>query len=1243
MPTIKPGLTQQRCQLLGAHDNWQHKQGIRREQRKQAKLQHLIDQRGGNPGGTINTVLPKNTLALAILTVMATAATATATKSRTPSHRQQTFQPTPNPTRIAFYPTPLPSPNTVTKPPQRRRITELNPHAPTLTAVPSQTKSPAVLVSPLLTQHQQPLLSTTANALSVTPVPFTQTTIVSAGAIDISDTLRHLFFDYIHSTQKYLPTNNKDALDAYYRKAIADGTDHALFIHDQALQNYLEDKLDLVKTTSEHPGLSKNKQTIAPVIQQLLSALTDDIDFSIPGAQPTAPPLLGHSTPLPVSYFANTFRGLHPLSLEKARQHALSFITATLQKNYAWLDLSKAQSLAQALLTIMAPELTAFNEHDPGLHTIQYGSRQWGGLKIWLAVSQQLGLKSRTQSIEALTALGQAYTRHTIPTTEEIAKTLDLLHNRSERLSDGGGRSTRTGVDMIINEDSEHRQTSDHSRVVGYAGDLLTPDNTRSLPFQETILLQMAHAQAFINLAALTPQNQATTIKQYEQFIQAEFHREIRLAKAMAQMEKPMPLRTTIAENILRQAGYDPEQKIQRQTIALGYDGKTHTNWPKLVDVYKDYHISGLPVPISIDPIYAALLKRLPVLNDAFNQEFDTYQREMVRAITDLLELQLEQQIGRIPYDATITTLKVTLFFSPPPYQFHSNGDTPHLTSDNTFLSVQSDGAIQYFYITPDFQLHPLPSTVMTVQPWRVGLSQSQTSLEAWVAHHPSTFFKLDVHPELRTLAPEGVRANTQQTGKMPAMTQIIATQYVENKIDKLKDTAYQTGPLEEGQDLMRTTFIPFYSMVQNIRNRNYGEALFDGLMDMLGFMPAIGHAAKFGTTAAKMTSRVAAHVVTQATRMTSQFNMKAMARTGASIVVNAVGAEKTAVNAFFKQGGRFAWALLDGFSPVPLPGLGAHQLKTVTHRQLNEITKDLQLTHPGLSKHIETVAQQHLAVNNRKWVSAQLAIIHAKVQDRRTLYQSTQIINGREYVIAQLGDQPQTFFKKHRAQDGTSYVTQVNPLTDESYGLHYYLSSKNKIYLTDRTADSLLKEYRATPAIMQRYPGQKNSRGQTIVDLTMGAPANPTYQEGTFYIFLANEKYLMKKNERGMTFIIHPDKPEANILIEAADKKWRLPIDEVPSEFQEIKKGHSQSWTHPLTRENLIVTRLIDQDRVVALKRKGGSYREVNWATGESYHQRPLIFKQAEGQFSQASLAGGMKEGDDLPGTSKDVENKPV
>lgn len=1189
MPVIKSDVTNQRRQQLGAHENWRYKHGPRREQQIQAKAQPSVggypknmltlaafEQHDNSPDEAISPAfpkrLPKSILALAALATIATVGEAAAAQPQTPPYRQRIPRPTPNPVnnpaRTPFSAAPSRSASGRLHPTSR----PLHQTASRPSGLHTQALSVALVPSPNRIAHaialSNPALAT--NRLPATSIHFTQLSLAVTGAIDISDTLRPLFFDYIHNATGYLPTDNNQALAAYYQSiGIHKGIDDALslFIYDQALQNYLEDKLDFVKTTCEHPGSSRDKHTLAPVMQQLLSVLTEDIDFSVPGAQPTASPLAGHPMPAPVSYSANTFRGLHPFTLGRAKQEALSFLQTTLLESpgfasYSW---SQTQQLARALLMSMAPELTAVAEQDPGLHTVRYGSRQWGELRLGLAISQQLGLESHTQSIEALTSLGRAYTRHTVPTAEEIAKAL-------------------------------------------------TPDNTQTLSFEETILLQMAHAQGFIDLTALTPQNQATMVKQYGKFIQVAFHREIRLANALAQLEKPMPLRSTIAADILRKAGYDPEQKIRRHITALGYDGRTHITWSKLIDVYRDYHI-GVPVPSYLDPTYTDLFKRLPVLNDVFNTAFDTYQRDSVRAVADLLQVQLEPQIAYMSSAPVVTSLEASM---------NLNGIVKH---GNTFLSIQDSTAIQYFYIQSDWKLQRLPSTVTTVE-----------SLKAWINDNLSAIFHEDrintfFNLNLQQKAVDALHVDIQQTGDLAGVTTALAEQYVDHTIGQLKNEAYQMGPAEEGRELMHSTFIPFYSMVQNIRNKNYGEALFDGLMDLSGFIPAFGQAARLGTTTAKIASKVAATTIT---RLVTQGGIRNAVRAGVSTV------SKTQLKQIGTQTGKLAWALLDGASPIPLPTLSSGKVKAIKPQQLNEIAKELKPVHPGLSKHIETVAQQHIATHNNKWVSTQASIVHARVEHNHNFYQSTQIINGRTYTIAQLGDQTQVFFKKHKAQDGTEYVTQVNPLSDESYGLHYYLSSKNKIYLTDKAADSLLKEYRATPAIMQRYPVLENSQGHHIVDLNMGAPVYLTHQENIFHILLNKKNYLMQRDERGMTFIIHPDKPEANILIEAADKKWRLPMDETPHEFQEIEKGHSQSWTHPLTREKLIVTRLMDQDRVVALKHKGGNYHEVNWATGESYHQRPLISKQADGQFAQASLKGGMKEGDDLPGPSHSKSTAP-
>ncbi len=88
----------------------------------------------------------------------------------------------------------------------------------------------------------------------------------------------------------------------------------------------------------------------------------------------------------------------------------------------------------------------------------------------------------------------------------------------------------------------------------------------------------------------------------------------------------------------------------------------------------------------------------------------------------------------------------------------------------------------------------------------------------------------------------------------------------------------------------------------------------------------------------------------------------------------------------------------------------------------------------------------------------------------------------------------------------------------------------------------------------------------------------------------------------------------------------------EIPSAYkslvEEVRLGALDKTWQANEEKNYLLVYLIDEDRVVPVAHQGGSFREVNWQTGQLETTKPLIYKdKSNGRYFASALRGGGKE----------------
>ena len=734
------------------------------------------------------------------------------------------------------------------------------------------------------------------------------------------------------------------------------------------------------------------------------------------------------------------------------------------------------------------------------------------------------------------------------------------------------------------------------------------------IPFSTEAILLMARAREFINDAMLETQTTEDVSRVLDQFISVAFRPQIAEAQARIDLSttQPMTRRNFAIKTMLKHGIDDPDEEITVRRSAHTRDGEIeHSPEQKsLLECYLEQHVTGLGYNSKFPLI--AQRYHLPNLASAYRNHFDETQKTIEQYLANFLKAHLQLRLAEeLENPSTTLTLKAMKMQYTPDFlneQHHPIGEEV-IGKGVMFIEVNNDAAgIQHFVFINKEEaqgLQPLPAK-MNATTW------------AKNAHHLEKIFTpaerdhgIADHNYQTTLHETVLTSNTgvELWAFANAIAIAIAKHYGKNYIASLYEEYFQPSARERAHDIARSIVVPFYDLPATIRNwsemtlTQKQDAITSYGVEILGFIPAISK----GFTLAKTMGKLSSFSVRATVEETS--------RAVASIAKETIKLPK--------QGFKFTYELGDAFMPIPVPG---GKIKTHAHRykEQRRIAAELK-PYPNLADPFTATVRHKVRLENGYWAANDPAQIVTKNAV------STYAVEGRPYRAALLDGQP-ILFKADTTDASRSFV-RVNPLTDQVEGLPIlmHISTENKVYANEKTAHALLRDYR----ISHDQPGM--SLNHQLADET---GARLTYREnihGYNAIRIGDHYhgpfYRITRDDNALFHIVHRLDQKKTMPVEVIDGKWQLIFNAMPEEFNTLKVTQIRSWKHPLTGDELTVTRLADENGVVALKHDGGKYREIDWANGKPIcSDQRCVYKQADSIFTHHGLKGGMQNvGDDV------------
>ena len=1002
-------------------------------------------------------------------------------------------------------------------------------------------------------------------------------------------TLRDGLISYVQERINFSAGDHlNSALKAYLHSAHRQrGGDERAQIHHEAhpfftdweLQDYLLDKLAWPHLESMlHNQEVHIKNALA---QCLVLAVTSDIDFS---------KIRGDSS---VTYQNQVFKGLNGRPILEARHQALQYGTLAIQDALK-IDRHQAKHLAKIRLTSMAPELAALKHDDPSLSEIKYGSRAWGELLAGVIFSKSIGIDLHRQTGAQLRQLGLSAMAHTRP-------------------------------------------------VVSQSGSITISHDLDAQPISTVVTARMAFAQGVVDPNTQTLDEVAQGISA---FVAEEFKEEIAQAakqaewlqkpvpvrEAIVQLANPEPTRKKIAQEILRSNGQVPEQEVEVDIYPpVISQGPRPQQFRSLLELYLDRDLEAPPVIIVPNGYVGKMLKRLPSVNQKFDQAFQEYKTNSTQALTTVLADALQTRVTQPLNDPNtyVTSHTVELYYD----QLGAGRGTGLVDEDErlTRKKATSTGAL---FIHVHTAAQGTQRFVFVHNQQDKGLQELPSGMTAtdWAASHRRDIFDgtfVDTAERFQDSQGLRFREKERQSGNFDTILHAAAARFVnDNMIKPRYDRAYGSTSLEQGREFFRDLLIPFYSAIQAVRKGNTEAAIVDGAMDALGFIPVIGSGTKFISGGAKLLINSAKVIKTM---LTGDF---------AAGVLKFVATTKHAGPRLATQGGHFALTLLDAVSPIPLPSIGlSKKLHMPSQHVLGEMAQALAQSNPSFAEHIDQLRRYKVDIQHGKWVAADPADIYIK--NGKPHY----TVNGHDYMVMQLDGQAHVLVKAYPAShSGAAYITQANPLTGGVDGAYLYLASNGRAYPNlQSTRDHLLLDYaeralaidpEASYIATMARDGASTYRSKNGQDVYIRVgdrqtDRSPFYRvqkesDGSFYIIPPH-----RHNMANLAAIGHP-LPTAKIPVEVADGQWRVILDNVPEKFKNIRGAQTSTWKYNDQGKEFIVAYLADGNRVVPLEPVRGYqhyYREVYWETGQPIAYQHLVHQDADGFYSRSNLQGGVRK----------------
>jgi hypothetical protein len=492
-----------------------------------------------------------------------------------------------------------------------------------------------------------------------------------------------------------------------------------------------------------------------------------------------------------ISYNGYAFRGLQANPLRVAKKKARKFIQKRITQKIPHLAASTITKAAALLLKTIDPVLARIPDKDSLANKIRYCDDQCMLLTAGIEFVEQLvGDDANHYTLQSLIDIGRDYLLPSKPTSGRSSAMVERLN---------------------------------------------TPEE---LSLRDRILLKKASAGGI----TIDVTNTSATQQQLQTFLQQQ-HTQHTLAKAHYQLAQPMPTRQVIANKILKDHGFNPNQRIAYvNRMYSGRGGEAPMiSYKSLTEAYMNKNIHT--------PQYdgdRAIMNRLPNLDLEFDQAFKAYSEAFHHALTTSIQLQLQQLAGQDKVQhASFKLFNANIHYVAGRHNHiskYASGSRPNYAAlaetEAFFLEMKTQEGTSSHYIFTKQQiskgLQRLPENV----PLEVSALAYQAQIigDAAFNHIKTTHQKNAITRYQMTEKgdrPIFVTMTEIAAGNLAEITAKAAENFFEHNIKKLRDHAYEKTELQTANHFLKDFFrcLPFLQEIMCDKNwaqrtRHYIEDL---------------------------------------------------------------------------------------------------------------------------------------------------------------------------------------------------------------------------------------------------------------------------------------------------------------------------------------------------------------------------------------------------------------------------------
>jgi hypothetical protein len=561
-----------------------------------------------------------------------------------------------------------------------------------------------------------------------------------------------------------------------------------------------------------------------------------------------------------------------------------------------------ATNMTDRIAPVLIGDPTLFLE--PPSETILYGSLQWAQLRLGFEFAAEQGLDPANLTADQILALGRATMTKPAPTTGEA------------------------GADATVDQED---------------ADATATRTTRAL-------LLIGQAFGDLDAATIASGTEEQIEEAFDKAARHAFPEDYALIDALDAISAEMPERKKLAAEYLTSAHKEPHEVYHYMTFAAGH---AIYNTTTLADYYFEN-----------DTVHE--IDGLPKLSESFEAKFGEYKSNYANGMATIIENRLADYAAEHDFDLNGGTTWVSVRRP----ALNASKQTPRLEGGVNLQKMDPIYSNTHLIIEMVEKERDTPRRLLlNLEKLDEGLQEIPLdAASTWVMEHRKEYFaqaQLDLFDQ--KLADGAVpnddpsKLEPEIASKLHSQLSAAIVDFYDKEIEGYHKSARgQTFGESVGEFFLN--LIPFRAMIVAIQDGKPGEAILNGLLDIVSFIPFVGEAAK----AVQIGSKALSAGIAAALRATAQKGLAAALAGG--------------LRATASLGREFGWQLLktaatglENALPIPTPGLSS-KIGAAGAKDMVRVIDNVKAADTALGEALESLGRRNSLIDIADGGSWQLA-----------------------------------------------------------------------------------------------------------------------------------------------------------------------------------------------------------------------------------------------------------------------------